>query len=161
MLKAAKIVYADIFTPSGKPTMFSKINELYGMNDMDMNTYVDKIKSDRFGIHNFTNFLMKFSSRPDYYNRSLIFGSQMEADGCLDAHSIVDGELVYDFKKDKRFSLLINGNTSDPQYAHQRALYEAMAEQFEIEGAKDENGKPWVRKPGEYTAFPRAYTPKA
>lgn len=160
MLKAAKIVYADIFTPSGKPTMFSKINELYGMNDMDMNTYVDKIKSDRFGIHNFTNFLMKFSSRPDYYNRSLIFGSQMEADGCLDAHSIVDGELVYDFKKDKRFSLLINGNTSDPQYAHQRALYEAMAEQFEIEGAKDENGKPWVRKPGEYTAFPRAYTNK-
>ena len=35
----------------------------------------DKIKSDRFGIHNFTNFLMKFSSRPDYYNRCVIFGS--------------------------------------------------------------------------------------
>lgn len=128
MTKAAKLVYADMFRDSSHPTLFMKINELYGLNDMDMNTYGDKIKSDRFGIHNFTNFLMKFSSRPDYYNRCVIFGSQMEADGCLDAHKLVDGVLKYDFKADKRFTLLVNGHTSDPMYKHQKALYDVMAE---------------------------------
>lgn len=160
MVKAAKLVYADLFRDSTQPTLFMKINELYGLNDMDMNVYADKIKSDRFGIHNFTNFLMKFSSRPDYYNRCVIFGSQMEADGCLDAHKIVNGVLQYDFKVDKRFNLLVEGNTSDPNYKHQRALYEAMAEQFEIEGTKDENGEFWAREPGKFKPLPRAYTNK-
>ena len=160
MTKAAKLVYADMFRDSSHPTLFMKINELYGLNDMDMNTYGDKIKSDRFGIHNFTNFLMKFSSRPDYYNRCVIFGSQMEADGCLDAHKLVDGVLKYDFKADKRFTLLVNGHTSDPMYKHQKALYDVMAEQFELEGVKDENGNPWVREPGKFKPLPRAYTNK-
>jgi hypothetical protein len=42
---------------------------------MDMNTYIDKIKSDQGGVWNITNFLFKFASRPDYYNRLTIFGA--------------------------------------------------------------------------------------
>jgi hypothetical protein len=52
----------------------------------------------------------------------------MEADGCLDAHKLVDGVLKYDFKADKRFTLLVNRHTSDPMYKHQKALYDVMAE---------------------------------
>lgn len=160
MKKAAKLVYADLFHDSRHPTLFSKINEQYALNDMDMNQYAEKLSSDKFGIHNFSNFLMKFSSRPDYYNRCLIFGTQMEADKCLDAHSLINGKLVYDFKKDGRFDLLVSGNKSNPEYYKQLGLYEAMAHQFEIEGAIDENGNIWKREKGKITAFPKAYTNK-
>ena len=51
----------------------------------------------------------------------------MEADKCLDAHSLINGQLVYDFKKDGRFNLLVTGNKSNPEYYKQLGLYEAMA----------------------------------
>jgi hypothetical protein len=49
--------------------------------------------------------MFRFASRPDYYNRMTIFGAQMRGDGCFEAHSIVDGHLVYDWTKDKRFDI--------------------------------------------------------
>ena len=71
---------------------------------MDMNTYSERISHSKKGIWNIENFAFKFASRPDYYNRMTIFVSHMKGDGCWEAHSMVDGELVYDWKKDKRFS---------------------------------------------------------
>jgi hypothetical protein len=50
-------VYKDMFKLGGKPTKCSLLNEYFGMNDMDMNTYADKIKSDRYGIFNISNIL--------------------------------------------------------------------------------------------------------
>jgi len=72
-LKANKIVYSDLFHYSDNPTLCSSLNELFGINDMDMNTYVERISSARKGIWNFDNMLFKFASRPDYYNRMAIF----------------------------------------------------------------------------------------
>ena len=80
---------------------------------MDMNTYADKIKSDQVGIWNFWSLAFRCASRPDFYNRMAIFGAQMRGDGCWDAHSVVNGKLVYDWKKDKRFEAYANGRTTD------------------------------------------------
>ena len=42
---------------------------------------------------------------PDYYNRLSLFIAKMIHDGSYDAHSLDEfGEIVYDAKKDKRFS---------------------------------------------------------
>lgn len=87
--KALRLVYSDLSHYSDKPTICSALNELYGINDMDMNTYVERISQAKKGIWNFDNFMFKFASRPDYYNRMTIFTSQMMGDGCLDAHSIM------------------------------------------------------------------------
>jgi len=62
-----------MFKLGHKPTKCSLLNEFYGMNDMDMNTYADKIKSDRYGIFNFTNLAFHTVGRPDFYNRMTIF----------------------------------------------------------------------------------------
>ena len=41
----------------------------------------------------------------------------MIGDGCLDAHHINEkGELVYDWKKDKRFEAFANDWYNDPRY---------------------------------------------
>ena len=48
---------------------------------MDMNTYIDRVKTDQGGIFNITNFAYKFASRPDYYGRMSIIVAKMIADG--------------------------------------------------------------------------------
>lgn len=160
-----KMVYSELFDYSGKPTMCSLLNEVYGINDMDMNTYVDRISRARKGLlYNFDNFAFKFASRPDYYNRMSIFLSQMQGDGVLEAHSVVNGRLKYDWKLDKRFEAFANGRTSDPKYNEQRSLYYAMAQQFVNEHAMIENEKgemvPFILDINNPMPLPRAYTNK-
>lgn len=155
--QSIKLVYSDLFNFSGNPTICSLLNELYGINDMDMNTYTDRISKAKKGLfYNFDNMMFKFSSRPDYYNRMSIFVSQMLGDGCLDAHSIKDGKLVYDWKLDKRFEAYANGRTSDLNYNKQKALYNAISQQFIAEHAKNPDGSDF--KMGD--DLPRAYTTK-
>lgn len=157
-----KLVYGDLFNFSGKPTLCSKINEVYALNDMDINKYIDAITGNRKGFYNFTGLMFKFASRPDYYNRMSIFLSQMQADGCLEAHEMVGDKLVYNWKKDKRFSKFAenphNTNSTDPEYIKQRSLYYAIATQFEREGVLDENGEPFVCDMENPKPLPRAYT---
>ena len=38
-----------------------------------INSYVDRISTAKRGLWNFENFMFKFASRPDYYNRMTIF----------------------------------------------------------------------------------------
>lgn len=131
------------------------LNELYGINDMDMNTYTDRIKSDRSGIFNFVNsWMFKFASRPDFYNRMSIFNAQMMKDGTWEAHSVVNGQLKYDWKKDKRFLAYTSGNKSNPEYGKQEALYYATAKQLVLENTKNADGSLFqVGQP-----LPKAYT---
>lgn len=160
-IRATKLVYGDFFHYSDKPTVCKLLNEVYGINDMDMNTYIDRISTAKRGFWNFENWMFKFASRPDFYNRMTIFTSQMMGDGCLDAHSInSDGQLIYDWKKDKRFKAFANGRTSDPQYSSQKALYYAVARQFVNEHARNADGSMFELNMSKPMALPRAYTNK-
>lgn len=163
-----KLLTQDLFNFSGKPTLLSKINELYALNDMDMNRYIDNITKNKKGfLYNFENMAFKFASRPDYYNRLAIFLCQMQGDGCLEAHSIVNGELKYDWTKDKRFSKFAqavkNGThktSKDPEIIKQRSLYYAVATQFANEGVLNEKGEPFVVDMNDPKPLPKAYTSK-
>lgn len=157
--KALKLVYSDLSHFSDTPTICSALNELYGINDMDMNTYVDRISSGRKGLWNMENWMFKFASRPDFYNRMTIFTAQMMGDGCLEAHHINEkGELVYDWKKDKRFEAFANGRVNDPKYNQQRSLYYTVARQFVAEHAKNADGTNFQLNMNNPMALPRAYT---
>lgn len=164
--RALKMVYSDLTHYSDSPTLCSSLNELYGINDMDINTYTERVSSAKKGFWNYENFMFKFASRPDFYNRMSIFLSQMMGDGCLEAHSVVNGKLVYDWTKDKRFDLFAAGkNKNSAEYKKQEAYYYAVAIQFAKEHAKVLNPKT-----GKYEEFkvdmsnpmplPRAYTNK-
>lgn len=161
-MQSLKIVYSDLAHFSDIPTVCSAVNETYGINDMDMNTYIDRISSGKRGIWNFDGWMYKFSSRPDYYNRMSIFIAQMLGDGCYEAHYInSDGKLVYDWTRDKRFSKFAANptlNTSDPEYNRQKALYYAMATQFEREHTKNNDGKEFKVNMKNPMPLPRAYT---
>lgn len=166
-IQAIKLVCGDLIHFSDKPTLCSALNELYGINDMDMNTYIDRISSAKKGIWNMSNFLFKFASRPDFYNRMVIFTCQMMGDGCLEAHHLdSDGRLIYDWTKDKRFSKFAeavkngNPNSTDPEVAKARALYYAVAKQFVNEHARNADGTLFELNMNKPMALPRAYTNK-
>lgn len=159
-MQSIKLVFGDFVNYSDKSTLCKLINELYGINDMDMNVYVDRISNAKKGFWNMENFMFKFASRPDFYNRMIIFTSQMIGDGCLEAHSIdSNGKLKYDWRLDKRFSEFAknpNGNTEIIN--QQRQLYYAVAKQFINENAKNSDGTPFVLNMSKPNPLPRAYT---
>lgn len=85
----------------------------------------------------------------------------MRHDGCWDAHSVKDGELVYDWRKDKRFELFANDrNVNSEEYANQRALYYEMCKQFVNEHAKNADGTDFTYEYGKKVDLPKAYTIK-
>lgn len=156
MLHAAKIVYSDMLHYSDKPTKCQLINEMYGINDMDINTYAERMRSDKHGIWNLNDLAFKFTSRPDYYNRMIIVVSRMLADGSWDALDVKDNKLVYDWKKDKRFAAYANNQIGSPDYDKAHAMYIAVADQFAKENAVNEDGSQF--KFGD--PLPYAYTNK-
>lgn len=159
--KAFKIVFADALPWRGNPENPSKVqllNELYGINDMDMNTYTERIRTGQHGIFNFENFAYKFTSRPDYYNRMTIIVAKMLEDGSWDAIDIKDGKLEYNWKKDKRYYHLAN-NIHGEDYDREKALLYANAKQFQLEHAMSKDGvTPFEINGDELPDLPGAYT---
>ena len=49
-------------------------------------------------------------------------------------------QLTYDVKKDKRFEIYFKGETSNPQYAEQRALFLKNIEEWNAQGYRKEDG---------------------
>lgn len=156
MKKAASLVYKEMFHYSDKLTVLQGINAFYGINDMDAASFADNNSSNNHGIFNFFGkFAYKFSSRPDFYNRMTIFVSQMLEDGTLEAHSINENnELVYDWKKDKRFDKLKFENGTVTGDKKQLELYYALAQQLIRENARNSDGS--IFKIGDVP--PKAYS---
>lgn len=117
------------------------LNEQYAINDFDSNVYDKRLRGEP-GLINFQGKMLWTTSAPDYFNRMTLFIAQMIKDGTLDAYTQRGNTLVYDWKKDKRFSAYALGNKSDSKYGYQKALYEAMIDQFRNEGWKNSEGQP-------------------
>ena len=152
-------VAKDFIHYGNKRSLSEALNDYYGLNDRDMNLYVDRIKSGQYNFWNADSFLFRMASRPDYYNRLTIFGARMRADGCWEAHSLDEnGNLKYDWSKDTRYNLIakegLNSNNKNPEYLKQKQRYLAVAKQLIAEGTKNSDGT--LFKVGD--ALPKAYT---
>lgn len=165
-----KIAYSDLFAK--KRSKLDILNQIFGINDMDMNDYINKANDhkDLATVSGVRKFAMMFSSRPDYYNRMSIFAAQMIKDGTWDAYEKVGNKLVYDFKKDGRFQKLLDPNAvKDAEYYRQLGEYTAIAKQMMVEGARyqedDKSGQNRFKKgdrfkyvEGQIMPLPKAYT---
>lgn len=140
MWDAAKEAYKDLAHYSETPTKCQLINETYGLNDMDANQFTQRISSDHGIWTHFTDFAFRLSSRPDFYNRSTIWGAQMRADSTWDAHEIENGQLVYKFDKDARYSALKTAPKGSEAYNKALSKYIAALEQFKAEGVTNPDG---------------------
>lgn len=129
-----------------KFTLVNQLNNRYGIANMDLNTIINKLKTDRFGMFaGMSKWLFWTTTYGDFINRMTMFLAYMEKDGCLEAHSIIDGKFVYDMSKDKRFDEYYK-HRNDPNYTSvkfrkQKALYEVMMSEFISEDYKKPNGE--------------------
>lgn len=152
-------VAKDFIHYGNKRSLSEALNDYYGLNDRDMNVYVNRVKSGQYNFWNMNSFLFRMASRPDYYNRLTIFGARMRADGCWEAHSLDEnGNLKYDWSRDARYNLVakegLNSSNKDPEYIKQRQRYLAVSKQLIAEGTKNNDGT--LFKVGD--ALPKAYT---
>jgi len=49
------------------------INERFGLNDMDINAYPERVYDDHSLIYSLKTYVYRMASRPDFYNRLTIF----------------------------------------------------------------------------------------
>lgn len=108
-----------------------ELNDEYRIANRDMNQIVDKTKVDRHGLNFFSNLMYWSNTAPDYVNRMALFLAKMIKDGVYSAHSLQDGNLVYDVTKDERYSYYLSKRKTyglkftgtDNKYDTQRSLY--------------------------------------
>jgi hypothetical protein len=129
---------------------------------MDVNTIVEKFKTNRFGLMgNLSTHLFWTSTAGDFVNRMVLLIAEMKKTGVFEAHSVKDGKLVYDMSKDKRFETYYK-HKDDPNFKNnkkfleEKALYLAMMDEFIQSGYKNPDGS--LLKYGD--DLPRAYTQK-
>ena len=151
--------YQKLLTVDNKFTdefnMIDRLNHMYRMANMDISTIAKKMQTDRWGAaKGIGRYMFMTSTVGDYYNRMAILMAKMIKDGSYDAHSMIDGELVYDPRKDKRYEKYLaerdqhkdkNGNygpkKGDVEFNTQRNKYLLAIDQLNKEGAVTNEAK--------------------
>ena len=120
--KAYVEVTKNVFKNARSINIINQLCQIYRISNVDVARISEGLKTDR-GMANFKTWLYASLRRPDFLNRMVMFVAHCMEDGVYDAFDIKDGRLVYDWKKDKRFSIFAAGKTSDPKYKEQMGAY--------------------------------------
>lgn len=151
MLKAYTELAVDSVKNSKKVMMYQALFYDMGLYESSINDIAEHFKENQLGILNLGQREAFFTSRiADFANRGMIILAKMMKDGVVNAYEYVDEYQPYKyiFEKDGRFTIYNSGDTKNKLYWEQKALYEAMVEQFNNEGLKVNIGDP----------LPKAYT---
>ena len=122
--KAYGIVVKDSFTNVRSINLLSKLNIKYRISNVDVARIQEVLATGRAGLDNWENWAYATMRRPDYLNRMTLFVAKMIHDGVWDAMDIDEyGEIQYNWRKDKRFSIYASGDESNPEYLKQKGAY--------------------------------------
>lgn len=103
--------------------LLDKMNAKYLISNVNREQQQEGYKSNREGITNPSNLAYATLKKPDFLNRMVLFMAKLKHDGSKDAYSVENGQLVYNWRMDKRFDLLASNNKSDMEaYNRQLAL---------------------------------------
>ena len=115
--------------------LLDKFNQKYLISNINREKLQEAYKTDKGGVLNAGNWAYATLRKPDFLNRMVLFIARLKHDGSIKAYSIVNGQLQYDWRKDKRFSLLANNDTSNlAEYNKQKGLYLSLLRKFNMEG---------------------------
>lgn len=124
LTKAYAYVVKEGSLDATKITLLSKLCVRYRLSNTDTARIAERLKTNRQGLSNWDNIAYSTLRSPDFLNRMTLFIARAMQDGVLDAWSVVDGELKYDWKKDKRFSVYADkSKKGTEEYKKQQGLY--------------------------------------
>jgi len=115
--KAYKIVTKEClentFTGKNKAGIVSQLCIKYRLSNIDVSNVAEGQKTGNKGLNHWQDELFRTMKDPDFLNRMVLFVARCIHDGVWNAFYLDNnGNLAYDWKKDKRFSLLVSGNKS-------------------------------------------------
>ena len=144
MSKAYLYVVRNGSMDAMKTTLLSKLCVRYRLSNTDTARIVERLKTNRQGLSNWDNIAYSTLRSPDFLNRMTLFIARAMQDGVLDAWSVENGELKYDWKKDKRFSIFADkSKKGTEEYKKQQALYMLHIQEYNRdhpEGIVDKDG---------------------
>ena len=123
-----------------KVTLLSKLCVKYRLSNTDTARISERLRSNRQGLSNWDNIAYSTLRAPDFLNRMTLFIAQAMEDGVIDAWEVKDDELVYNWKKDKRFSIYAQGESmkNHPEYAKQKGLYRLKIREWNMDHPKNQ-----------------------
>ena len=123
-------------------SLLQQMNMIYGMANYSMGQIARQRRLNWWGIKNFrTDTMFLTATAPDFQHRMAILVAKMMGDGCWEAHYLdKNGNLKYNFKKDKRFKAYIENDTKNPDYLAQKTEYLTRISELNKAGIKKEDG---------------------
>lgn len=135
-----------------------QLNQIMGMANQSWSQIARNRRLNWANIYHWSSdTLFLTATAPDFLHRVSILVAKMMSDGCWEAYELDENEkLIYNFDKDERFKIYTSKDTSNSEYAKQKALYLKLLDEFNKEGYRKEDGS--MLKEGD--PLPQAYTAK-
>ena len=151
--------YTYVFTHSSSNAMaqnlLSQLCLKYRISNTDVGRIAERAKTGRTGILNMENIMYSTLRCPDFLNRMTLFVAKCMHDGVWDAFSLdSQGNLKYDWTKDKRFAALKTTSEDSEAYKKALSLYYSTIKEYNEEHPENPIEKPdngWPNLPEPYS----------
>lgn len=126
-------VMQHIFTSDRAMNKMSELCLRYRLSNCDTARIAERAKRGQGGILNPMSMSFSTLRGPDFLNRMVLFVARCKEDGVWDAFDMVDGELIYDPKKDERFKAYFDGIKGSKEYLEAKSKYFSACLQYNQE----------------------------
>lgn len=134
VLEAYGIVTKEAMTNMSTANIVSQLCIKYRISNIDVSNVANGMKTGGRGLFAFDNEMYRTLRTPDFLNRMVMFVARCLKDGTWGAFSLdKNGYIVYDWKKDKRFSAFAVNDTTNPKYNEQKALFYSKIREYNQE----------------------------
>lgn len=153
--KAYNYVFTHSSSNAFAQNLLNKLCLKYRISNTDVGRISERAKTDRTGILNVENIMYSTLRCPDFLNRMTLFVAKCMHDGVWDAFSLNNnGQLIYDWTKDKRFSALKTAPKDSEEYNKALSLYYSRIKEYNEEHPNNPIEKPdndWPSLPEPYS----------
>ena len=130
LTSAYKEVTKASFTSPRGITIIDELCKTYRLSNLDVARISEGLTTSSSGLLNPDKWMYYTLRAPDFLNRMVLFVAKCMKDGCWEAFDLDGSKLVYNWKKDKRYSIYADkSKKGTKEYEEQRiAYYNAIRE---------------------------------
>lgn len=119
------------FTSVRNITIIDELCKTYRLSNLDVARISEGLTTSRSGILNVENWMYATLRNPDFLNRMVLFVAKCMKDGCWEAFDLKDNKLIYDWRKDKRYSIYADkSKEGTEEYQRQKIAYYNAIRQY-------------------------------
>lgn len=134
LTKAYKEVTKASFTSVRGITIIDELCKTYRLSNLDVARISEGLTTSSSGLLNPNKWMYYTLRAPDFLNRMVLFVAKCMKDGCWDAFDLEGNKLVYNWRKDKRYSIYADkSKEGTKEYEEQRIAYYNAVRQYNQE----------------------------